>query len=565
MIDHVSVAFCSDALLHLRYHSNVTVQHSALTHPRGRASGDYVNAIYLKADSTAGSTGHTTFHRNLLSHAYTVASGSVKAPVEFIGNIIYNWIYFGLQSSFVDNGLARNYQKFIRNAFLRGPATRGRRPVRFQGNVSNNQYYYVWENIDDNRVHYMTLEDPPTFNDTTAVRQQTRSAQFESWWRVVTDCSSASDTHCASLAPTEWLVEDEPRFKQAHPVTRPSMAEDVISEKTGIWDQVGASLPARDEHDRQFILEARNRNGTIEFTDPILRQFIAAPVPMRDRDEDGLPNSFESKLRRDVQPFEVRSDGYTMLEEYLASLTHNPLLPPSVPFTNTQIVTTTTATTTTTAATTIATTTAADATTPANFATTTTSSSSSTSPSTPTTSLLTTPSPPSTLQQPTLSMRATSSDTSTASDDRLMHSTHHTSTGSLTSHTMSLSSNDAASLSSTAAPAVTTLDTKQSVAVDNANAPATSDGLNLAGIIAIVVAVVVCCIVATLIGGALWLKQRRRRRRRATVSSTEPHSLNSVAPATLASNDPSRRSDVSVSPPDGIYSVLPSSSAANDY
>ena len=108
---------------------------------------------------------------------------------------------------------------------MRGPATRGRRPVRFQGNVSNNQYYYVWENIDDNRVYYMTLEDPPTFNDTTAVRQQTRSAQFESWWRVVTDCSSASDTHCASLAPTEWLVEDEPRFEQAHPVTRPSMAE----------------------------------------------------------------------------------------------------------------------------------------------------------------------------------------------------------------------------------------------------------------------------------------------------------------------------------------------------
>ena len=60
MIDHVSVAFCSDALLRLRYHSNVTVQHSALTHPRGRASGDYVNAIYLRADSTAGSTGHTT-------------------------------------------------------------------------------------------------------------------------------------------------------------------------------------------------------------------------------------------------------------------------------------------------------------------------------------------------------------------------------------------------------------------------------------------------------------------------------------------------------------------------
>jgi len=60
MVDHVSIAFCSSSLVALHYSSNVTVQNSALTHPRGRLSGDYVSCVSGYDETSSSSTGGFT-------------------------------------------------------------------------------------------------------------------------------------------------------------------------------------------------------------------------------------------------------------------------------------------------------------------------------------------------------------------------------------------------------------------------------------------------------------------------------------------------------------------------
>ena len=47
MIDHVSIAFCCNRLIVLVRSLNITVQNSALMHPRGRAKEEYVSIFTL--------------------------------------------------------------------------------------------------------------------------------------------------------------------------------------------------------------------------------------------------------------------------------------------------------------------------------------------------------------------------------------------------------------------------------------------------------------------------------------------------------------------------------------
>jgi len=49
-----------------------------------------------------------------MTHAYNIVTGKLRSPIEFVGNVFYNWKYFGLNFNFLDDDrIDTNIQKLV--------------------------------------------------------------------------------------------------------------------------------------------------------------------------------------------------------------------------------------------------------------------------------------------------------------------------------------------------------------------------------------------------------------------------------------------------------------------
>ena len=125
-----------------------------------------------------------------------------------------------------------------------------------------------------------------------------------------------------------WSKDDIRAYKQSQPFeTGPITEEDAPTAYQRVLDSGGARLPKRDAVDERVVNSVLNRTGKIIKSQeevggwPMLK---SGPAPA-DSDRDGMPDSWETENglnpndRQDSN--DVASDGYTMLEKYINSIT----------------------------------------------------------------------------------------------------------------------------------------------------------------------------------------------------------------------------------------------------
>jgi pectate lyase len=133
-----------------------------------------------------------------------------------------------------------------------------------------------------------------------------------------------------------WTEEEVSAYKQtaafeAGPINK----EDAPTAYQRVLASGGASLPKRDSVDLRIVDGVRNGTGSIIKSQeevgswPILN---STPAPV-DTDQDGMPDEWEKQNGLDpdnaADGNKVGKDGYTMLEEYLNSITFAPTEVPS--------------------------------------------------------------------------------------------------------------------------------------------------------------------------------------------------------------------------------------------
>jgi hypothetical protein len=313
IIDHCSISWTQDESLSTRGAKNVTFQRSLISEALNIAG----HKKYEKgkqhgyAASIGGDVG--SFHHNLLAHCagrnWSLAGGLDQATrhtgrLDIRNNVVYNW---GHRTT--DGGAME--VNFVNNYYKPGPASHVFHvlmPELEAVQAFGPQRYFVAGNVMEGRYG----ADEPL----AGVREP-RGEPRES-----------------------WLVERP--FFESHVETQ--AAEDVLE---NVLADVGANVPALDEHDQRVIRETRE--GTTTYKGSVSKLpglpdsqddvggWEEYPEEHRpadwDADGDGMPGSWETEHGLDPKsPAEDFSDansdadgdGWTNLEEYLNSLVRSP-------------------------------------------------------------------------------------------------------------------------------------------------------------------------------------------------------------------------------------------------
>jgi hypothetical protein len=300
IIDHVSASWSLDETLSLTESRDVTIQHCVFSeslhdsyHPDGpHGMGALVRGLVSNRDRRDGVGGYT-FYGNLFAHHNArnpgVGGGKKEGQgldIDFVNNVLYNW---GSLSghSLTDTGIRMNY---VGNYLIAGPDTPDDKAnVAFEEHHPGDFFVHQRGNrldADRDRKHDGKSVGAEAFR--TFSKDEIVSDPFPFARPTVLDADDAY----------EWALEG-----------------------------VGASRP-RDSVDRRLIQEVRRREGRIIDSQRQVGGFAdieKGNSPM-DRDEDGMPDTFEEEFGldperdRDSDAFDLSDSGFTNLEVYLHSL-----------------------------------------------------------------------------------------------------------------------------------------------------------------------------------------------------------------------------------------------------
>jgi hypothetical protein len=321
IVDHCSASWSEDETLTFYGNDSVTVQWCIISeslydsnHPKGKHGygGIWGGRI-------------TSFHHNLFAHhdsrnprfsggLPTRSNGTVPSEnVDFRNNVIYNW---GSNSAYGGESSTVN---MVANYYKPGPATRSTRnriiepygPNNGGGGASLGQWF-----VADNVVE----GDATISNDN---------------WAGGVQGYYANDPTLRAMFPFPFA-----------PVT----TQTAVQAYGSVLEEAGATLPARDSVDARIIREVRtgtvtyggktygrdNMGGDTVHVFGILDSqndvggwpLLKSLPPPTDSDHDGMPDEYEREHGLDPNNSDDRNllgtDGYTMLEEYLNSLTMTP-------------------------------------------------------------------------------------------------------------------------------------------------------------------------------------------------------------------------------------------------
>jgi pectate lyase len=291
VLDHCSATWSIDESLSLTGDvSNVTVQWcligNALNHSK-HGKGDHGYGSLSRAN------GPVTWHHNLWAHNNSrnprLGDNYGRPPYptfDVRNNVMYN--YGEICSGLTQGVLKVNY---IANYIRPGPNSKARTPIHV-GSPSDLRFY-----IRDN-----VLEGSKA--------QTADNLQF--FDRIFIDGKRQVETVAQPFAA---------------PVVRTSSAADAY---VAVLATVGASLPRRDSVDAQIIRDVRSGKGSMIDSQQQVGGWpeLKLTEPPRDRDGDGMPDSWER--RYGLNPHDMSDgsadkdkDGYTNLEEYLNNTNPN--------------------------------------------------------------------------------------------------------------------------------------------------------------------------------------------------------------------------------------------------
>ncbi len=234
IIDHCSVGWTIDEAFSSRNGRNISFQHNLISEALNKAGHqNYVGAQHGYAATIGGNVG--SFHHNLLAHnegrnwsmgGGLDGAGYYAGRLDLFNNVVYNW-----GNRACDGGA--HEVNFVNNYYKMGPATTMKYILNAQleGTGRGSQSYYVKGNIRQNcNGTKIGDKEGETYEYTTKNNQVVD-------WQVFTD---------KPFFPSYAKIE-----------TADAAFKNVLSD-------VGATLPAEDEHDKRMIQETLN--GTYKYT-----------------------------------------------------------------------------------------------------------------------------------------------------------------------------------------------------------------------------------------------------------------------------------------------------------
>ena len=294
IVDHVSASWSSDEVMSLYHNDSVTIQWCMITEACAKnGSGHRFGGIWGNP--------YGTYHHNLIAHndSRNPRWASGCGYNDYRNNVVYNWGYnscLGAEAQQEDKPQF-NFStiNMIANYYKPGPGT--------QSDVKGR------------------IAEPSTRNG---------EADAGKWWlsyNVVEGNSTVTTDNWKGFARNEaYFRLDEPW--DAMTINQESPEDAYIM----VLAHAGCSKPNRDTIDKRIIKEVRTGtatygdNGIITYPSdvggwPTLAN-STAPV---DSDHDGMPDSWEKNNGLDTLNADDRNivdtNGYTMLENYLNSLT----------------------------------------------------------------------------------------------------------------------------------------------------------------------------------------------------------------------------------------------------
>jgi pectate lyase len=325
IIDHVSASWSIDETMSIYHCENVTVQWCLV-------SESLYKSNHVKGAHGYGGiwgSNHSTYHHNLLAHHSSrnprFASGC--GHTDYRNNVVYNW---GYNSAYGGEKHQPGNSKFdfsvinvVANYYKPGPSTIPGEVTHRIVNPSSR------DKADDFGKWY--IADNVVHGNVTVT---------ENNWDGGVQAKHGS-TYVAGLKldqPFESMPINQQTAEEAYHY---------------VLENVGATLPKRDEVDARIVAETRGGYATYEgntyeqdreVLDPSKKSGIIdsqtdvggwpelrSTTAPTDTDHDGMPDDWETK--NDLDPNNatdgntVASDGYTMLEKYLNSIESNQMTP----------------------------------------------------------------------------------------------------------------------------------------------------------------------------------------------------------------------------------------------
>jgi hypothetical protein len=244
VLDHVSGLWCSDEIVNVSNHPdithgpvrNITVQHSIFGEPSDQTTPN-ATRLTLVGD---GVEGPVTFYRNVFKSSTDRAGvkcgtdGAATMQCEMVENVVYDFVYAA--RSYADAGEVLRYD-FLRNVFKRGPSRVGE-------DVTAVEKLPIWTHADNGGLFYVFGEGNVLLDN---------GAPGQSWADVVSgltgaDCDAITDTEGGDpcdMPTTDCTVE--PCAEMVDDPWRPSLVP------------FGALAASGDSILRQVISEAGPR------------------------------------------------------------------------------------------------------------------------------------------------------------------------------------------------------------------------------------------------------------------------------------------------------------------
>ncbi|MBD3275151.1 MAG: pectate lyase [Candidatus Marinimicrobia bacterium] len=297
ILDHISASWSTDEVFSVYHNEHVTIQWCMITEacPKSDSDSHRFGGIW--------GNDYSTYHHNLIAHNNSRnprwASGA--GHNDYRNNVLYNW---GYQSCYGGEKQQPGNPDFdfttvnmIANYYKPGPATEC--GVR-------------------DRI----------------VEPSARSSDDKGSWYVAGNYVEGSP----EVTKENWKgVDGSDYIKLADPWDAMPIDQQTPEDAyQSVIDHAGCSFPTRDAIDERIIEEVRTGtaaygdNGIIDSPGEVggWPELQSAPAAA-DSDHDGMPNDWEKN--HDLNPSDandrnrVASDGYTMLEKYLASIVDVPM------------------------------------------------------------------------------------------------------------------------------------------------------------------------------------------------------------------------------------------------